>query len=269
MPVSTFVAYIDESGDEGFKFEAGSSHWFVLSALILRKSQDLEMVGQVAKIRQLLGKPEKHALHFRNLNHDQRVAFVNEIAKTDYRAISVVVHKPSFANPATFKSAYRLYHYAVRFLLERIGWYCRDNQPFPCEGNGTVDLVFSNRRRMSYEAIRNYLELLLANAKIEYEGEPVTDIRLVHSVIRPDQISAPVANSRAGLQLADAIASSCYYGLEKSKYNTIEPRYAITIKPVIYCRKGNYLSYGFKCFPAKDGFEKINADLKWIGETFR
>ena len=41
---SSFVAYIDESGCEGFKFladEQGSSRWFVLSALVLRKENDL------------------------------------------------------------------------------------------------------------------------------------------------------------------------------------------------------------------------------------
>ncbi|WP_229207695.1 MULTISPECIES: DUF3800 domain-containing protein [unclassified Duganella] len=57
-----FVAYIDEAGDEGFKFlegERGSSRWFVLSATIIRKSNDLQIVRAAREVRQLLGKPDK------------------------------------------------------------------------------------------------------------------------------------------------------------------------------------------------------------------
>lgn len=44
---ASFTAYIDESGDEGFIFlpgEKGSSRWLVLSAVVFRKSKDLEAV---------------------------------------------------------------------------------------------------------------------------------------------------------------------------------------------------------------------------------
>lgn len=46
-----YIVYIDESGDEGFKFqdgEKGSSRWFVLSAVVVRKVNDIRLV-QVAK----------------------------------------------------------------------------------------------------------------------------------------------------------------------------------------------------------------------------
>lgn len=45
---SSFIAYVDESGDEGFVFNSdgsGSSRWFVLSAVVIRKSNDLQMVS--------------------------------------------------------------------------------------------------------------------------------------------------------------------------------------------------------------------------------
>jgi hypothetical protein len=44
----SFVAYVDESGDEGFVFNAddgGSSRWFVLSAVVIRQVNDLQMVS--------------------------------------------------------------------------------------------------------------------------------------------------------------------------------------------------------------------------------
>ncbi|GJI96703.1 hypothetical protein RugamoR57_34210 [Duganella caerulea] len=71
-----FVVYIDEAGDEGFKFlegERGSSRWFVLSATVARKSNDLQMVKIAKDARTLLGKPEKFVFHFRELKHEQRI----------------------------------------------------------------------------------------------------------------------------------------------------------------------------------------------------
>jgi len=55
----SFVAYIDESGCEGFKFlpdEQGSSRWFVLSALVFRKENDLQAVQLAKTARELLKK---------------------------------------------------------------------------------------------------------------------------------------------------------------------------------------------------------------------
>jgi len=66
---ATFVVYIDESGDEGFSFGAGSSDWFILSAVITRKADDLDTVKLVDAVRTRLEKPFRKPLHFRDLRH--------------------------------------------------------------------------------------------------------------------------------------------------------------------------------------------------------
>ena len=51
---SSFTAYIDESGDEGFMFlpsEKRSSRWLVLSAVVFRKSKDLQAVRVMREVR--------------------------------------------------------------------------------------------------------------------------------------------------------------------------------------------------------------------------
>jgi hypothetical protein len=56
-PRASFVVYVDESGDEGFAFKepyTGSSHWFVLSAVVTHKCLDLETVKLVDEVRQHL-----------------------------------------------------------------------------------------------------------------------------------------------------------------------------------------------------------------------
>lgn len=57
---ATFVVYIDESGDEGFAFDRGSSAWFVLLAVIVKKTEELatvKLVDTVAGISGSVGAP--------------------------------------------------------------------------------------------------------------------------------------------------------------------------------------------------------------------
>lgn len=54
---SSFIAYVDESGDEGFTFNAdgtGSSRWLVLSAAVFRRSNDLAAVNALKAARSRL-----------------------------------------------------------------------------------------------------------------------------------------------------------------------------------------------------------------------
>jgi hypothetical protein len=147
---ASYRVYIDESGDEGFRFlpaERGSSRWFVLSAVVLRKSKDLSVVELMREVRKQLGKDPKKALHFRELKHEQRVPFVRAIGQTPLRTLSVLIHKPTIDEPERFQDeAFRLYRYATRLLLERVSWLCRDRHN-EGDGDGSADLVFLQPQR--------------------------------------------------------------------------------------------------------------------------
>ncbi|MEP7292802.1 MAG: DUF3800 domain-containing protein, partial [Chloroflexota bacterium] len=159
---SSFVVYIDESGDEGFVFNEGqgSSHWFVLSAVITRKTTDLETVKLVDSVRQKLKRPDKEPLHFRKLKHEQRLPFVDEIAHAPLRVVSVLIHKPSIREQDNFRERFRLYFYGTRYLLERISWCCRDHRLTDDTGDGSAEIIFSNRGGMSYDELRDYIDKL-------------------------------------------------------------------------------------------------------------
>ena len=88
---SSFTAYIDKSGDEGFMFlpgEKGSSRWLVLSAVVFRKSKDLQAVRVMREVRALLKKDPKKALHFRDMKHKHRVPYVRALASAPVRTVS-------------------------------------------------------------------------------------------------------------------------------------------------------------------------------------
>lgn len=160
----SFITYIDESGDEGFVFNpdgSGSSRWFVLSAVVIRAVNDLQMVSCLSEVRKVLNREPLVPLHFVDLRHEHRVPYIRRVGALPMRTVSVLVYKPAITEPEKFQNTkYLLYRYATRMLLERVSWLCRD-QRSEGEGDGFAEVIFSNRSNMSYEDIRTYLRLLL------------------------------------------------------------------------------------------------------------
>jgi len=262
MPPS-FVAYIDESGDEGFVFQPdrrGSSRWFVLAAVVTRRSLDLDTVKLVDTLRTTLAW-ERRPLHFRKLKHEHRIPYVDLIAKARVRVLAVAVHKESIQEPETFQRRSVLYHYAARLLLERVCWCCRDHRR-AAEGDGTAEIVFSNRASTSYGDLREYFALL--NRKSEVGGAEID-----WSVIDPAAVRSANHESMMGLQIADACASSFYYALQPTPHGFNEPRYAVMLRPVVYAHKGRRLGYGLKVWPREaDAFVHHAPELAWLREAY-
>lgn len=261
--MTSFRVYIDESGDEGFVFNAdgsGSSRWLVLSAVVVRTKNDMALVKLVGDVRKLLGRPPKQHLHFSNLKHEQRVPYVRQIAAASLRTVSVLVHKAGIREPEKFQAGkFLLYRYATRFLLERVSWLCRDNR-VTGEGDGTAEVIFSNRSIMSYRSLRDYLKLL------QTKSDPM-DVRIDWSVIVPNTVRAVNHEQLAGLQVADAAASSFFYAVNFNRYGEVEDRYAKLLRPTIYRHKDVILGYGLKFWPEEiEKLKSVNPHLAWFTE---
>lgn len=250
---ASFVVYIDESGDEGFVFNgdgSGSSRWLVLSAAVIRKANDLQMVSCLKEVREVLGKPPKTPLHFVDLKHEQRVPYIRRVGGLPIRTVSVMVYKPLIREAEKFQNnKYYLYHYATRMLLERVSWLCRD-QRREGEGDGFAEIIFSNRSNMSYEEIRDYLRLL----RRQHEADP-EKIQIDPTVIDPERIGSVEHSKLAGLQLADAVASGIHFGVKVNRYGETEPAYLPHLRKTFYRHKGELMGYGIKVWP--EDFEAI------------
>lgn len=253
----SYVGYIDESGDEGFRLgKGGSSEWFVLSAVVMPSATELETVKLVDTVRDLIGTAKGKPLHFADLSHNRRIAYVDHIAKARLTAMSVIAHKPSIA-ASTLPTRNRLYFYCARLLIERLSWLCRDSQ----SGHGLTDcttrLVFSHRSATPYQELRDYFERL--------KDDPA--VKVYWPAIDVDAICALGHERKRGLQVADAVAGAFYAGLATAPYGYSEPRYAEMLKPVVYQREGNYLSYGLKFFPHID---RIDGErLAWVRRLYQ
>lgn len=250
---ASFRAYIDESGDEGFVFRqdgSGSSRWFVISALVTRIKNDSQVVNCLKETRKLLRKPPKHALHFVDLRHEQRVPYVRRVGALPVRSISVMIFKPSIKEPEKFQNEkFLLYRYATRLLLERISWLCRDHY-IQDEGDRTCEVVFSNRSIMSYEDMRSYLRHLIENV-----GQQPQDVQIDPAIIRPNEIRAVEHSKLAGLQAADAVASSLHFAVKRNLYGETETTYASHLRKTFYRHKSQLQGYGIKLWP--DSLETV------------
>lgn len=243
----SFMVYIDESGDEGFVFNedgSGSSRWFVLSAAVIRKVNDLQMVSCLKEVRQVLGKAPKTPLHFVDIKHEQRVPYIRRVGELPIRTVNVLVYKPLIAEPEKFQNTkYLLYRYATRMLLERVSWLCRDHRE-PGEGDGFAEIVFSNRSNMSYDDIRDYLRLLIR----QHGGDP-QKVQIDPTVIDPERIRSVEHSKLAGLQVADAVASGLHFAVKVNRYGETETGYLPHLKKSIYRHQKTALGYGIKVWP--------------------
>ena len=95
---ATFVAYIDEAGQESLRLNSGTSRWFVLSSAVFRHETEIEQVKLVDEVRARINQgrkpdqqiPAKQRLHFRDLKHEARKFYANRIAQAEVKSVSIV-----------------------------------------------------------------------------------------------------------------------------------------------------------------------------------
>jgi len=248
----SFIAYIDEAGDDGLNPEkyrvpgrgGGSSHWLTIGATVWRQSRDLDAVQWAKAIREQLPLQRRsQPLHFKALDHAQRVMAISGLCERPLRTVAVFANKPVIPN-GLYPESHQLYHYMCRYLLERLSWLCRDMRPKVPEGDGRVKIVFSRRRAMNYDDFQAYIQ------RLKDASDP--EIRIHWPVIDIPAIEAQDHGARLGLQIADLVTSGLTAALEPDFYGNVEARFARMLKPRVYHRGQNFLSYGAKMVPAAD-----------------
>lgn len=260
---ASWVVYIDESGDEGFRFDKGSPDWFVLSAVITQKSTDLETVKLVDHVREnVLNRKDHEPLHFRKLKHEQRIPFVSTLSQAKLKTAVVLIHKPSISDVEIFQQRNHMYFFASQLLLERVSWYCRDHKNSKKSGDGSAEIIFSNRGGMKYDEFRQYMQRLQNKTQFG-------DVQIDWNVIKPEQITAYSAK-RMGLQLADAVASSFFFSVQLNQYGFAEDRYVRMLEPILYKHSGRYEGYGIKFWPRQaESIYKQQSHLMWLRDVYQ
>jgi hypothetical protein len=248
-----FVAYIDEAGDEGLGKLAqpnpspAQSKWLVLGGILVRDEHDRQLPAWRDDILALFPAKSRRDLHFRTLNHAQKVAAVDYLSTNPFGICCVCSNKITLCDGGKYYDLFRqkgyLYNYLTRYLLERITSAVRDvadRSGQRCE----LRVIFSRRGGTDYHAMRDYLVLMRDGR------ERLKPIRSIDwSVFSPDDIKVENHSLWAGLQIADVVTSATSAGLEPNIYGNYEPRYANTLAKRFLAKNKAVLNTGLVLLP--------------------
>lgn len=234
----TYVAFIDEAGDEGFfivpRPDKKSSEWFLMSAVIVPEDKTVIFDNGLEAFRAIPG--TKKTFHFRHSKHLERVAFLRALRGWPFALITVATHKPSVKKDSSLsQKKHALFDYTAKLLVERISWYCGDHL-----NPGQARLIFAERGQLKLERLVAYFRRLK-----QYGGNH--SIRW--GIIDPSRIEVAPTSAHTGLQVADAAVSSVEQALELSRFSTTEHRY-VKMWARRYYRAGiTCEGHGLKAFP--------------------
>lgn len=268
MP-SNYVAYIDEAGDEGIGKlrsgrQTGQSHWLLLGAAVVRRSNDRLLPAWRDEILDLFPTRKHRTLHFRDLKHDQRVASCQSIARRQVGICVVASNKGSIPDSGKyeiFKRKGHLYSYLVRLLLERVTEVCRRDSERQGVRDPKLAVVFSRRGGTDYGQMRGYL------AYLRDGRERVPPVREIDwGILDPADISVENHAKWAGLQIADLFTSATFAALEANRYGNLEPRYALTLGQRFLQRDGRVLNCGLTIVPAPERWPLTEDQLQFLSD---
>lgn len=229
-----YNVYIDESGDEGIK---KGSKYFILTAIIVNKEEDLVIAKNVDIIKQNLEINIKNQLHWKLLKgRPNKIMIMETISKLNIKIINVVINTKSIL----LIPSNNIYNFFSGYLYERICWYMNDV-------NGIANINISARGNLSKKNLSSYLNSK-NHKKFNIDVSKINSIKII-----------PNERKRL-LQLADCCCSALFQALKYHDDNHFE--YVSIKQNKIYIKNDNLLSYGLKLVPSNsksyEVFDLIN-----------
>ncbi|MGF6156483.1 hypothetical protein M2267_001726 [Ensifer sp. KUDG1] len=276
-PDYEFVAYIDESGDPGLKRvrpidDRGSTEWMTVSAVVVSRSRDSSIKGWVADINKSVGESNTEIIHFKDLSDGNRLVVAKELAKLPVRLFVVASNKKNMRRHRNERAEKVLskqwfYNWLVRILIERVTHWCSRRAVRQFLPRRHVKFVFSQSGGHSYSQTAAYHQLLMRQAR---GGRPVLDKWVPRwEVMSPHLVENYPHYQRAGLQLADVVASAFYQAIDNLDTGPCEGSYARALAPrMAFSDAGAYHDYGVVLQPTPCWSADISSDQQEIFEFY-
>lgn len=240
----------------------GQSRWLLLGGILVREENDLELPRWRDEMLGKFPARKTAMLHFRNLNHSQKVATCDYFAGKPFGICCVCSNKVTLVDNEIwfkrFKQKGYLYNYLTRYLLERITSSLRT---IADQSGQKVELrvIFSRRPNTDYQSMREYLLLMRDGL------ERIKPVRSIDwSVFSPDDIKVENHRLWAGLQLADVATSATAAGLEPNTYGHYEPRYGLLLAKRYLATRKSILNSGLTLLPPIGSCPLDDAQRKFV-----
>lgn len=231
-----YNVYIDESGDEGIK---KGSKYFILTALIVKKENDLKIAKNVDIIKQNLEMNIKSQLHWKLIKGlPNKNMIMDVVATLDLTIINVVVDTKCIK----LIPSHNIYNYFSGYLYERICWFMN-------EQHGIANINISSRGNLSKQSLSEYLNSK-NHKKFNIDVKKIKIIKII-----------PNERKRL-LQLADCCCSALFQALKY--HDSTHYGYVNKKKEKIYCKNNNYLSYGLKLVPSDSEAKELKQLIIFI-----
>lgn len=271
-----YIACIDEAGDPGLKKVRpvdpnGASEWLMLSAVVMRAKWEDDVVGWVDNIRTGLGVRQRRDLHYRTLSPTRKLAAATAIAALPLRGFVVCSNKKNMRghenrNAAKIPSQEWFYNWCVRLLLERITEFCASRTMTDHGRKLPIKIEFSRRGDHRYSQTRAYSLYLDHQRKA---GSTFLEKRLVRTdMLSTDLMEDHPHDSRAGLQLADVIASAFYQAADCLGPGTWDVEPAKALARIMAAENGSKRDFGVCLQPTPAWKANLTADQQQIFEHY-
>lgn len=236
------VAYIDESGDDGFDFSKGCTQWFVASSIISTHENSNILFDKIKEFNaEKLPQRKFSKISFKDLSHSQRRVVLGYLknANANYLSINSAFYKPSINKDDPMCTYPSMYFIGIKNLIERISWLTSQYN------KRCAHILISNRNKIKIEELREYLFVtsLAAGKNMAYTNSIGC-------------VSLSSIENHPKLLLSDYSASTIFQALELKNDNSGVPETAyfdIFLKNKLY--SSNHKNYsgvwrnGLKCTP--------------------
>lgn len=218
------TVYIDEAGDLGFN---RGTKWFVLSAVIVLKSDETAIRQKMATIKTRLNVQE---IHLRKITDFQKRAFaVRELSGESFIYTSVVVDT-SKLDAEKIPNPLIAYNYVCKILLQKVSAYLSRNSLI-------ADVVLSARGTSRDGELITYINEKL----LPYPANHINSACF-------EKISAKTASQWDLLQLADVCATSMFLAHEVNGFGFVVPCYRMALEDHVIQVDGRIQPYGLYYF---------------------
>lgn len=220
----------------------------------MRAENDPKTVEWVKKFKSTIKGASRPDLHFYSLSDEKRIRVCEWIPTLELRWFSVVSNKKNVAgyeNPRAAKKDTRSpwYHWFLRLLLERASQFCFNRTMKDYGEIRTMRIELGSRGGLTAARAAAYLYYIRNQSR---GGNLYLDKGdLAWDVINLNDIHVLQARSRAGIQLADTVASAFKQAVDPWPNPRPTPEYALALKPVVAKdSNGRVANFGVKLLPS-------------------
>lgn len=189
MPKYEQLIFIDDSGDPGFKFNRGSSRYFVIVCIIFNSKISAEYTSaNIKMLKEQMGWKQEREFKFHRANDEQKKLFFDTIKKHDFLVRAIIVDKSKINEP-NLKKSESFYGFVIKKTLD--SYKKMKLARITLDGSGN-----KNFRKKSTSEIRK---------AINKNNRRMTEFRLVDS------------KNEVLIQLADMVAGAINAKYDKTK----------------------------------------------------